>query len=60
MIKTEEILNTPSAIWMSTDGYLMLYGSFNDSMVEEQRFAWYGTTNPMSGNALYPEIRSLR
>lgn len=46
---------------MSTDGYLMLFGSFNDSMVEEQKFSWYGTTGSMSGNTnLYPEIRSLR
>lgn len=48
---------------MSTDGYLMLYGSFNDSMVDEQRYSWYGTTGgATSGGAayLYPEIRSLR
>lgn len=58
---TEEILSSPSAIWMSTDGYLMLFGSFNDSMVEEQKFPWYGTTSSTSGNTnLYPEIRSLR
>lgn len=58
---TEEILSAPSAIWMSTDGYLMLFGSFNDSLVEEQKFPWYGTTSSSSGNTnLYPEIRSLR
>lgn len=57
----EEILSTPSAIWMSSDGYLMLYGSFNDSMVEEQKFSWYGTTNSVTGRAfMYPEIRTLR
>lgn len=57
----EEILSTSSAIWMSTDGYLMLFGSFNDTLVEEQKFAWYGTTMSQSGNAyMYPEIRSLR
>lgn len=57
----EEILGSSSAIWMSNDGYLMLYGTFNDSMVEEQRFSWYGTGNTIAGNAyLYPEIRSLR
>lgn len=60
-ILIEEILSAPSAIWMSTDGYLMLFGSFNDSLVEEQKFPWYGTTSSSSGNTnLYPEIRSLR
>ncbi len=46
---------------MSSDGYLMLFGSFNDSLVDEQKFPWYGTTSQSSGNTnLYPEIRSLR
>lgn len=46
---------------MSSDGFLMLFGTFNDSLVDEQKFAWYGTTNPLTGNAyLYPEIRALR
>lgn len=45
---------------MSSDGYLMLYGSFNDSLVGEHKFAWYGTTNHMSSGNLYPEIRTLR
>lgn len=58
---SEEILRAASAIWMSSDGHLMLFGTFNDSMVEEQKYAWYGTTNPQDGNPyLYPEIRSLR
>lgn len=46
---------------------MMLYASFNDSLVQEQHFAWYGTTNAGNINAgshpnanLYPEIRSLR
>lgn len=57
----EEILHSSSAIWMSSDGFLMLFGTFNDSLVEEQKFAWYGTANPATGSAyLYPEIRSLR
>lgn len=70
----EEILNTNNAIWLSHVGHMMLYGSFNDSLVQEQHFAWYGTTssNGRSPSAtssgagshpnanLYPEIRSLR
>lgn len=36
----------------------MLYAVFNDSMVMEQKFTWYGTDD---GNMkLYPEVRSLR
>lgn len=59
---SEEILNSAAAIWLSNDGYLMLYGTFNDSAVDEQHFAWYGTASgTTAGNAyLYPEIRSLR
>ncbi|XP_058063063.1 venom dipeptidyl peptidase 4 [Anopheles bellator] len=54
----EEILHANKAIWLSTDGHLMLYTTFNDSLVQEQQFAWYGTS---SGDInLYPEIRSLR
>lgn len=57
----EEILASNTAIWMSTDGHLMLYGCFNDSNVQEQNFAWFGTVSSASGNTnLYPEIRSLR
>ncbi|XP_013101716.2 inactive dipeptidyl peptidase 10 isoform X1 [Stomoxys calcitrans] len=46
----EEILNTNNAIWLSHDGHMMLYGSFNDSMVQEQHFAWYGTTSSNNNN----------
>lgn len=57
----EEVLRSGSAIWMSSDGYLMLYGTFNDTHVEEQKFTWYGAAESANGNGnLYPEIRSLR
>ncbi|XP_035911036.1 venom dipeptidyl peptidase 4 isoform X2 [Anopheles stephensi] len=54
----EEILHTNKAIWLSTDGHLMLYTTFNDTLVQEQQFAWYGTAN--GDINLYPQIRSLR
>lgn len=58
---TEEVLRSNTAIWMSNDGFLMLYGTFNDSLVEEQKYAWYGTSSAAAGNPfLYPQIRSLR
>jgi hypothetical protein len=42
---------------MSDDGHLMLYATFNDTLVEEQHFPWFGVKND---GKLYPEIRSLR
>ncbi|XP_043070568.1 inactive dipeptidyl peptidase 10 isoform X2 [Drosophila grimshawi] len=45
----EEMLHTNNAIWVSDDGHLLLYASFNDTNVQEQHFAWYGTTS--SGTA---------
>ncbi|EDW76193.2 uncharacterized protein Dwil_GK14793 [Drosophila willistoni] len=47
----EEILHTNNAIWISNDGHLLLYASFNDTHVQEQHFAWYGTTGPSGGAA---------
>ncbi|CAK9813213.1 Inactive dipeptidyl peptidase 10 [Anthophora plagiata] len=52
----EEILHHAEAIWMSSDSRMMLYASFNDSLVEEMRISWFGEGN----KALYPDIRSLR
>lgn len=54
---TEEILGTNSAVWMSRDGLLLAFATFNDSLVEEMRFPWYGS---ISETRLYPDIRSLR
>ncbi|XP_017772534.1 PREDICTED: inactive dipeptidyl peptidase 10 [Nicrophorus vespilloides] len=53
----EEILGTNSAIWMSHDGHMLVFASFNDSLVEELRFPWYGAGTE---GRLYPDIRSLR
>ncbi|XP_017888921.1 inactive dipeptidyl peptidase 10 isoform X3 [Ceratina calcarata] len=52
----EEILHRAEAIWMSPDGHMMLYASFNDSLVEEMHISWFGEGQ----KALYPDIRSLR
>lgn len=52
----EEILRSAEAIWMSKDGHLMLYASFNDSLVQEMKIPWFGE----GSKALYPDIRSLR
>lgn len=51
------MISSNSALWMSKDGHMMLYATFNDSLVEEQKFPWYGGGEEAY---LYPEIRSLR
>ncbi|KAJ9579403.1 hypothetical protein L9F63_024489, partial [Diploptera punctata] len=53
----EEVLSSNQALWMSDDGHLLLYATFNDTLVEEQRFPWFGVQDE---GKLYPEIRSLR
>ncbi|XP_020280777.1 inactive dipeptidyl peptidase 10 isoform X2 [Pseudomyrmex gracilis] len=52
----EEILHSGEAIWMSPDGKMMLYASFNDSLVEQMHIPWFGEGT----RALYTDIRSLR
>ncbi|XP_049879871.1 dipeptidyl aminopeptidase-like protein 6 isoform X3 [Pectinophora gossypiella] len=57
----EEVLKSRSALWMSADGHMVLYATFNDSLVHEQKYPWYGaaldTDDPTK---TYPEIRSVR
>lgn len=60
LLFAEEILGSNTAIWMSSDGHLMLYGVFNDTNVIEQKFPWYGAASESGSMNLYPEIRSLR
>lgn len=45
-------------MWLSEDGHMLLYGCFNDTLVEELRFPWYGIAEEKQ--QLYPDIRSLR
>lgn len=42
---------------MSADGHMLVFATFNDSLVEELRFPWYGSSGE---GRLYPDIRSLR
>lgn len=49
-------MHSAEALWMSPDGHMMLYASFNDSLVEEMHISWFGEGNQV----LYPDIRSLR
>ncbi|KAL1455165.1 hypothetical protein WDU94_009277 [Cyamophila willieti] len=52
----EEILTNNKAFWISPDNRRVLFASFNDSMVGELKFTWYGTNT----HSTYPSIRSLR
>ncbi|XP_026680630.1 prolyl endopeptidase FAP [Diaphorina citri] len=51
----EEILGDNKAFWVSPDNRRVLFASFNDSMVGELKFTWYGTNT----HSTYPSIRSL-
>lgn len=53
----EEILGDRKALWMSADGHMLLFASFNDTLVEEYKFSWYRVNQE---DRLYPQIRSLR
>ncbi|XP_045762120.1 dipeptidyl aminopeptidase-like protein 6 isoform X1 [Maniola jurtina] len=56
-----EILKSRSALWMSADGHMVLYATFNDSLVHEQKYPWYGAALDTDDPAkTYPEIRSVR
>ncbi|XP_050673083.1 inactive dipeptidyl peptidase 10 isoform X2 [Leptidea sinapis] len=57
----EEILKSRSALWMSADGHMVLYATFNDTLVHEQKYPWYGAaTDSDDPVQTYPEIRSVR
>ncbi|KAF9797740.1 hypothetical protein SFRURICE_017935 [Spodoptera frugiperda] len=60
-IFTEEILESRTALWMSADGHMVLYATFNDTLVHEQKYPWYGAALDTDDPAkTYPEIRSVR
>lgn len=49
----EEILHSAEAVWLSKDGHMMLYASFNDSLVKEVHSVKYLDNQ-------YPTMRHLR
>lgn len=54
---TEEILKSPNALWFSPDAQLLVYACFNDSLVGELKYPWYGR---IQERLRYPQIRMLR
>lgn len=57
LLVTEEILKSPNALWFSPDAHFLLYASFNDSLVGELKYPWYGR---IQERLRYPQIRMLR
>ncbi|XP_065353279.1 inactive dipeptidyl peptidase 10-like isoform X2 [Cloeon dipterum] len=53
----EEILKSSKAFWFSKDGSMLLFAAFNDSLVGEMQFSWYGG---LGEKLSYPKTKSLR
>lgn len=63
----EIILKSGHAMWISPNGNMLLYASFNSSLVEEQQIVWYGSQIEVINRAYiskdhkgYSEIRTTR
>jgi hypothetical protein len=54
---TEEILSSPNGLWFSPDAQFLLFAAFNDSLVGELKYPWYGR---IQERLRYPQIRMLR
>ncbi|XP_028164926.1 dipeptidyl aminopeptidase-like protein 6 [Ostrinia furnacalis] len=53
-----EVLRLDRALWFSPDGQTLLYASYNDSLVQQYKYPWYGFDQPEP--PAYPSIRTLR
>ncbi|XP_054274362.1 inactive dipeptidyl peptidase 10-like isoform X2 [Macrosteles quadrilineatus] len=49
----EEILTSGRAVWFAPDGKSLVYATFNDSLVGQLKYPFYGPKN------LYPKIHSI-
>ena len=57
---SEEILGTNYALWWSSDGNKILYGSFDDTQVRDFRFPFYGSRFNQYTDIIsipYPKVR---
>ncbi|XP_013773505.2 dipeptidyl peptidase 4-like, partial [Limulus polyphemus] len=54
----EEILGNNNPIWWSEDGTRLCFASFDDSLVPEVQYPWYG--DYMDENNIYPAIVKIR
>ncbi|XP_072948224.1 inactive dipeptidyl peptidase 10 [Epargyreus clarus] len=53
-----EVLRLDRALWFSPDGQTLMYATYNDSLVKEHKYPWYGLDQPEP--PAYPTIRTLR
>ncbi|CAG4939854.1 unnamed protein product [Colias eurytheme] len=53
-----EVLRLDRALWFSADGQSLMYVTYNDSLVPEYKYPWYGFDQPEPPP--YPVIRTLR
>lgn len=54
----EEILSKSNAIWFSPSGTRLCYASFNDSLVDEMSYPYYGAVEDPQN--LYPGMYNIR
>ncbi|XP_045540478.1 inactive dipeptidyl peptidase 10 isoform X1 [Papilio machaon] len=53
-----EILRLDRALWFSPDGQTLLYVTYNDSLVQQHKYPWYGLDQQEP--PAYPTIKTLR
>lgn len=52
----EEVLQSSEAVWMSKYAQILLYVTFNDTLVGNVHIPWYGEEKRL----LYPEIKTFK
>nr|XP_032523806.1 inactive dipeptidyl peptidase 10 isoform X1 [Danaus plexippus plexippus] len=53
-----EVLRLDRALWFSPDGQTLMYVTYNDSLVQQHKYPWYGLDQQEP--PAYPAIRTLR
>ncbi|CAH2097979.1 unnamed protein product [Euphydryas editha] len=53
-----EVLRLDRALWFSPDGQTLMYVTYNDSLVQQHKYPWYGLDQQEP--PAYPTIRTLR
>ncbi|XP_026318271.1 dipeptidyl aminopeptidase-like protein 6 [Hyposmocoma kahamanoa] len=53
-----EVLRLDRALWFSPDGQTLMYATYNDSLVQQHKYSWYGLDQQEP--PAYPSIKALR